>query len=131
MTMYRLTATSSIVRTEDGASIPADPANRDYAAFLAWKQAGGMPEAYQPPPAPVPQVVTRFQALAALHEAGHLTAAQALFADPQTPDLSRLAWENATEFWRTSPTVVEVAAALGLDGAALDDLFTNAAQIEA
>ncbi len=31
-----------IVRASDGASIPMDPANADYCAFLVWKAAGGV-----------------------------------------------------------------------------------------
>jgi hypothetical protein len=46
--MYRLTATSTIVRTEDNAFIPADSTNSDYAAYLAWVDAGNTPD-------PVPQ----------------------------------------------------------------------------
>ena len=47
--MYQLTATDCILRTTDNAFIPLDPANTDYAAYLAWVEAGNMPE-----PAPIP-----------------------------------------------------------------------------
>jgi len=60
MTSYALTATDIILR-DDGASIPPDPNNRDYVAFLAWQAAGGVPDPYVPPePEPFlapPQVV--------------------------------------------------------------------------
>lgn len=36
MASYQLTTTAAIIRTADGAFIPADPANTDYAAYLAW-----------------------------------------------------------------------------------------------
>jgi hypothetical protein len=49
MATYRLTGTAVVIRIADGASIPADPANRDYAAYLAWKAAGGVPDPYHPP----------------------------------------------------------------------------------
>lgn len=84
-----------------------------------------------PGPAPTPQVVSRFQARAALHLADLLTAVESLMADPATPVLSRLAWQDAQEFRRTSPTVLSMAAALELDDAALDALFVAAAGIEA
>ena len=80
---------------------------------------------------PVPTVVSRFQARAALHLAGLLTSVQAAMDDPATPMLSRLAWQDAQEFRRTSPTVLAMAQALNLDSAALDTLFTVAAGIEA
>jgi hypothetical protein len=51
---YQLTAGDLILRAEDGASIPPDPANTDYQAFLAWVEAGNMPDpATQVAPAPV------------------------------------------------------------------------------
>jgi hypothetical protein len=53
MADYQLTATAEIIRTEDGASIPADPANRDRAEYEAWLADGGVPDPYVPPD-PVP-----------------------------------------------------------------------------
>lgn len=79
----------------------------------------------------VPQTVTRFQARAALHLAGLLPSVEALMADPQTDALARLAWTDAQEFRRTSPTVLSMAGALGLTDEQLDALFTTAAEIEA
>ena len=51
---YQLTQGDSILRITDGASIPPDPANTDYAAYLEWVEAGNTPEpAPEPEPAPV------------------------------------------------------------------------------
>ena len=85
-------------------------------------------------PAPVvtvPQAVTRFQALAALHVAGYLPAVQAVMAAPETPVLAKLAWENALSFERNSPLLTSLAPTLGMTPQDLDALFTAAAQIEA
>jgi hypothetical protein len=58
MADYQLTATdSSVIRTEDGACIPNDPANRDWAEYQAWLEAGGVPDPYKPPPPPPPDAV--------------------------------------------------------------------------
>ena len=48
--MYQLTTGTSILRLEDNACIPPDPANTDYAAYLEWVEAGNTPE-----PAPIPE----------------------------------------------------------------------------
>lgn len=93
-------------------------------------EAAALIEQFVPAPA-VPQAVTRFQARAALHQAGLLEQAQSLMADPQTPMLARLAWSDALEFRRQSPMVLSMAAALGLSEQQLDGLFTVAAVIEA
>lgn len=88
--------------------------------------------ALPPPPAPVvPQIVTRFQARAALHLAGLLPQVEALMSHPDTPVLAKLAWADAQDFKRNSPTIAQMAAALGLDDAELDALFTTAAGIDA
>lgn len=82
-------------------------------------------------PAAVPQNVSRFQARAALYLAGLLDQVQALMDDPATSGLARLAWQDAQEFRRTSPTVVGMGLALGLTDVQLDQLFITAAGIEA
>lgn len=51
MSEYKLTPGGSVIRLSDGASIPADPANTDYAAYLAWVDAGGVPDPVDPPTA--------------------------------------------------------------------------------
>jgi hypothetical protein len=42
---------NTIVRDEDQAHIPADPANVDYQAYLAWLDEGNEPTPYTPPQA--------------------------------------------------------------------------------
>jgi hypothetical protein len=59
MSDYQLTANDSVIRTEDGACIPNDPANRDWVEYQEWIEAGGVPDPYVPPepvpPTPTPQ----------------------------------------------------------------------------
>lgn len=79
----------------------------------------------------VPQVVSRFQARAALHLAGLLEQVEALMRDPETDVIAKLAWWDAQEFRRQSPTIAAMAKALGLTDAQIDELFIAAAGIEA
>lgn len=79
----------------------------------------------------VPQVVTRFQARAALHLAGLLPQVEALMSHPDTPMLAKLAWADAQDFKRSSPTIAQMSGALGLTDQQLDELFTIAAEIDA
>jgi hypothetical protein len=74
-------------------------------------------------------VVSRFQARAALFNAGLLAGIEAAVAaaDPFT----QIAWADATEFRRNSPTIAALAAALELPDETLDQLFRDAAQIAA
>ena len=68
---YQLTTGDTILRTTDGAFIPPDPANTDYAAYLAWLEAGNTPDPAPEPPAP-PAPLTTEQKL----EAAGLTVAE-------------------------------------------------------
>lgn len=47
--MYKLTSSPGILRIADGAFIPADPDNADYAAYLEWLEAGNAPQPVDPP----------------------------------------------------------------------------------
>ena len=40
--------TRAIIRTTDGACIPFDPANTDYAEYLKWLEAGNTPLPAEP-----------------------------------------------------------------------------------
>lgn len=76
-------------------------------------------------------VVSRFQARAALYQAGLLEQVEAVMADPATDMLAVLAWQDAQEFRRLSSTINALQPALGLTDTQLDDLFRQAATIEA
>lgn len=78
---------------------------------------------------PVPAVVSRFQARAALFQAGILPAVEAAVASADP--LTQMAWADAVEFRRDSAAIASIAAALGLDTSAVDTLFRAAADISA
>lgn len=77
----------------------------------------------------VPYSVTRFQARAALLAAGLLPSVEAAIASAD--QFTQIAWVDAQEFRRESPTMNALAVVLGLSSAQLDDLFRQAATIEA
>lgn len=79
----------------------------------------------------VPKVVSRFQARVALFLAGLLDDVEAMMAAPETPALAKLAWADAQEFERASPTIAAMAGQIGLTDAQLDELFITAAGIKA
>ena len=81
-------------------------------------------------PVSVPQEVTRFQALAALHLAGKLEQVEAIMTSPETDVLTKLAWNNAQTFKRQSPMVLSMATLLELTETDLDNLFITASGIE-
>lgn len=125
---YKFTSTDAILRA-DGAWIPANPSNTDYAVYQTWLANGNTPTPYVAPPAGIPQVVTPFQAKAALLQAGLLNTVKAAIAS--APAITQLAWSDATEFTRDSPTIATMAGALGLTSAQVDALFVAAAAIQA
>ena len=77
----------------------------------------------------VPQTVSRFQARSALHIHGVLTDVEAMIqsADP----IAQMAWADAQQFERPSPTIASIADALGWTDEFVDRLFITAGSISA
>jgi len=126
MRTYRYTDASNevvFIIEEDGRCI--------YSSRVSEVPEGATIEPYVPPPTPVPTTVTRFQALAVLSAGGYLPAIRAHIAALDQDNIQRLAWENATDWERTSPTLNALAAMLGLDDTQVDDLFIAASNISA
>ena len=99
--------------------------------YLAWLAEGNTPEPYTPPPPVVPQTVTRFQALATLAAGGWLDVVHTYIDALPRSNVQRLAFENAADWERSSPTLNALATMLGLTDAQVDELFIAAAQVSA
>jgi len=99
--------------------------------YLQWLAEGKTPEPYTPPPPAVPATVTRFQALATLAAGGWLDVVHTYIDALPRSNVQRLAFENATDWERTSPTVNALAQMLGLSDAQVDDLFIAASKVSA
>ena len=96
---------------------------------IGWGWGGGG-QGFTPPdpqPQPVPAVISRFQARAALMDAGLLADVE--LAVGSAGPLVQLAWAEAVEWRRDSPTIAAIAASLDLTDGQLDDLFRAAALI--
>lgn len=119
---YADAARTAIRRDSDGAMIPTDPANTDYAALVA---SGAEIAPYEPPPAP-PVTVTQWQAREALRLAGKLAAVNAFIAGLGEEHEAYVAWHYRDVIASNSPLIAALAPALGLTEAELDALFTTA-----
>jgi len=92
---------------------------------------GTVIDSYVAPPPPIPTTVTRFQALAVLAAGGYLDTVRTYIATLGEDNITRLAWENAADWERTSPTLNALATMLNLTSAEVDDLFVAASQVSA
>lgn len=83
------------------------------------------------PPEPVPTTVSMRQARLALLQIGKLSEVDTVIDSLPEPQKSaaRIEWEYALDVARTWPTLLALAPLLGLDDAALDALFVEAAKL--
>ena len=121
--MYALTSTTIILRTVDNTSIPPDPANLDYAAYLQWVAEGNTPAPYVAPPA-APLSATPYQFRAGLTAAGiraQVETAVAASTDQNVKD----AYQFATSFVENDPFIGSMSAALGLTEDQVHAIFVS------
>jgi hypothetical protein len=115
----------------DAAYLALMAGQSDEAKGIEWSGAKPTLKALPKPVAAVPARVTMRQARLALLNAGKLSGiAPALAAMPAGQrEAAEIEWEFATNVERESKIVAMLAAALHLDAAALDQLFTAAAAL--
>ena len=120
-------------RLSDQADETPDPATKTvvvtpFVVSLTPAEIAAAAEAAKPP---VPAAVTNFQARAALLAAGLFAQVDAAMKAQPPDSAAYQAWEYANEITRNGTLVNSVAETLGLTAAQLDDLFRQAATIEA
>lgn len=76
-------------------------------------------------------VVSPYQGLAALNHFGYLEQVETLMTDPNTPKLTRLAFERTEEWRRGSSMMLEMITRLELTGEQADEMFRYAMNVEA
>ena len=81
--------------------------------------------------APVPHEVTMRQARLALLATGKLAGVDAAIASLPEPQktAASIEWEYSNALQRSNPFVAQLGAALGIDDAAIDALFVEAAKL--
>lgn len=146
MADYRLTDSAIVIRTADGAFIPDDPGNRDRAEYQAWIDAGGVPDPYIVPLAPVPTTISPRQFAQEAWSRDYMTYDEALaFAGAgtvpaaldvllnQLPDeqgkFVRLFIVGSLSYERGHAATAAIGALWKLDSAGLDDFFRAAAAL--
>ncbi|MCB5411325.1 hypothetical protein [Pseudogemmobacter faecipullorum] len=94
-----------------------------------WSDADGFlsPDVEQEP-TPIPEVISRLQARMALLGAGLLQKVEAHISSSGDVML-QLAWAEATEWRRDSPTIARLAVEFSLSSDQVDDLFRAAGEI--
>lgn len=111
---YRLMPDGSVFDAA-GNQHPPDPANSGYAAFLAWRAAGGEPEIVVPPPPR--RLVERAVIVERLIAAGKLAAArQAL--DAASIEM-RERWNTKSAIYADDPDALALLKLIGADPATI------------
>jgi hypothetical protein len=120
MTIYNLTASTTILR-DDGAHIPADPMNTDYAAYLTWVADGGVPTPYVATPAP-PISCSAWQIRAALSQMGLRAEAESAVVASTNLQLKD-AWGYQETFTEGDQMLLSIAAVMGKTAADVHNLI--------
>lgn len=109
MAAYSMTGTASVRRNADGAVIPFDAGNRDYATYLAWVAQGNTADPYVPPSNPSPivsPVMTPTYTVSTAPSAA--SNANSIITITDLPEGSRNCWSDGANWRRISDDTIVV-----------------------
>lgn len=121
---------ATVTEQEDKPAIPGEWVECENAG-PGWVRINGVLQASIPQPS-IPPKVTRRQARQALLLAGKLQMVEpAINAIPDATQraMIMIEWQDSLEFERTRPSLIALAAAIGMTSADLDALFIQAAKL--
>lgn len=128
--MYRINSFNGYIICEDGSKIIPPYDDPKYLEYASWVGEGNQPEEfYLKTEDDVPQSVSRFQARAALYQAGLFEIVDGMMNGQSADMMHKLAWNDAQEFYRSSALVQGMTLALNLTSEQVDDLFRSASKI--
>lgn len=125
--MYQLSTNDTVIK---GGSlrIPNDPLNTDYAKYLSWLDAGGVPDPYVEPALVVPSSTSKLGLIRAFKEQGAWASVKAMIA---ADDDVQEEWDAATEIRRADPITQGMIAAMHLTDEQVDALLIRANELVA
>lgn len=129
--MYKQLSDQVIQRITDNTFIPTDPRNRDYQKYLKWINERNKPLPNDPPVRVIPQEISMRQARLALHSVGKLVSVGSVIEGLNEPDrtAAKIEWEYSSALRRDNRFIKVLGTALGLDDAAIDELFVSASKL--
>ena len=117
-----------IVRNAQGDVVAYGPNDDNYEPTVKSGEVLSVESTLPTLPTVIPQTITRYQAMIVLHRAGKKGAITSFLQNPSNEE-AQIAWEDKEMFERDSQFIADLAPALGMTEAEVDDLFVTAAGI--